>query len=450
MSSSSFADLGVSKPVVKALNERGFTSPFPIQQQVIEDVLDGQDVLVQSPTGSGKTLAFGVPLVDLVEASDRRPAALILAPTRELASQIVDELDSVCRSRALSIAAVYGGVGIQAQAKRAARAHIVVACPGRLEDLLQRRAFTLDNVHHLVLDEADRMLDMGFKPAVDRIVKKTPNDRQTLFFSATLEGAAGKLADAYTHDAVTHVNRPAPEKQGKVEHRFIHVSHQAKVETLLNELENTERGRTLVFVRTKHGADRLVKKLSRSPQIRAVAMHGNKSQNQRQRALADFEKGKVDTLVATDVAARGIDVADVTHVINYDLPEDQDTFVHRVGRTGRAGASGTGVSFVLAEQAREMGKIAKSLGLSHEYEQSGGPVSIHAETHTPKRGNRGGRGQDGSGQGGRSRGNGGRQGGPRGQGQGRSKNKGQGGQSSGAGRHKRQGKGAGNGQSRRG
>jgi superfamily II DNA/RNA helicase len=432
MSSSSFADLGVSKPVVNALNERGFTSPFPIQQQVIEDVLDGRDVLVQSPTGSGKTLAFGVPLVDLVEASDRRPAALILAPTRELASQIVDELDSVCRARALSIAAVYGGVGIQAQAKRAARAHIVVACPGRLEDLLQRRAFTLDNVHHLVLDEADRMLDMGFKPAVDRIVKKTPSDRQTLFFSATLEGAAGKLADAYTHDAVTHVNRPAPEKQGKVEHRFIHVSHQAKVETLLNELENTERGRTLVFVRTKHGADRLVKKLGRSPQIRAVAMHGNKSQNQRQRALADFEKGKVDTLVATDVAARGIDVADVTHVINYDLPEDQDTFVHRVGRTGRAGASGTGISFVLAEQARDMGKIARSLGLSHEYEQSGGPVSMHVETHPPKRG---GQGRPGGSRAGGSRTGGSRAGG-------------NGGKGRGPGRHRKQGKGAGNGNGR--
>ncbi len=444
MSSKSFADLGVSKPVVNALNERGFTSPFPIQQQVIEDVLDSRDVLVQSPTGSGKTLAFGVPLVDLVEAQDRRPAALILAPTRELASQIVDELDSVCRSRALSIAAVYGGVGIQAQAKRAARAHIVVACPGRLEDLLQRRAFTLDHVNHLVLDEADRMLDMGFKPAVDRIVKKINNNRQTLFFSATLEGAAGKLADAYTHDAVTHVNRPAPEKQGKVEHRFIHVSHQAKVETLLNELENSERGRTLVFVRTKHGADRLVKKLGRSPQIRAVAMHGNKSQNQRQRALADFEKGKVDTLVATDVAARGIDVADVTHVINYDLPEDQDTFVHRVGRTGRAGASGHGVSFVLAEQARDMGKIAKSLGLSHEYEQSGGPVSIHSETHTPKRsgGNRhGGGGRNGQGKG--------RSGGPRNSGGSDNRTR-KGGRDNGPGQHSKQGKGQSNGQSRRG
>ncbi|MEX0620773.1 MAG: DEAD/DEAH box helicase [Solirubrobacterales bacterium] len=463
MSSQSFADLGVSQPVVNALNERGFTSPFPIQQLVIPDVLDGRDVLVQSPTGSGKTLAFGVPLADLIKAEDRRPAALILAPTRELASQIVDELESICRSRALSIAAVYGGVGIQAQAKRAARAHIVVACPGRLEDLLQRRAFTLDHVRHLVLDEADRMLDMGFKPPVDRIVKKINNDRQTLFFSATLEGAAGKLADAYTHDAVTHVNRPAPEKQGKVEHRFIHVSHQAKVETLLNELENSERGRTLVFVRTKHGADRLVKKLGKSPQIKAVAMHGNKSQNQRQRALSDFEKGKVDTLVATDVAARGIDVADVTHVINYDLPEDQDTFVHRVGRTGRAGASGTGVSFVLAEQARDMGKIAKSLGLSREYEQSGGPVSIHAETHAPKRGG-GGRGGNGggnrSGQGGGRNGqsrSGSRSGGSRNSGSGGSGEGGSGngrsarnGESRGSGQHPKQGKGRGNGQQGRG
>ena len=392
--SKSFADLGVSRPVVNALTQRGFEAPFAVQRQVIEDVLDGRDVLVQSPTGSGKTLAFGVPLVDLITADSRRPSALILAPTRELASQIVDELESICQARALSIAPVYGGVGIQAQAKRAARAHIVVACPGRLEDLLQRRSFTLDHVEHLVLDEADRMLDMGFKPAVDRIVKKIHKDRQTLFFSATLEGAAGKLADAYTHNPVTHVNKPAPDKnQGKVEHRFIHLVHEAKVTSLLHELENSERGRTLVFVRTKHGADRLVKKLSRSPQIRAAAMHGNKSQNQRQRALADFESGKVDTLVATDVAARGIDVADVTHVINYDMPEDRDTFVHRVGRTGRAGADGIGISFVLADQARDMQKIAKSLGLSHEYEQSSAPVSIHSETTTPRLG-RSGRSSD--------------------------------------------------------
>ena len=382
MSKQSFADLGVSKAVVDSLRERGIEAPFPVQRQVIEDILDGDDVLVQSPTGSGKTLAFGVPLADLIAADSRRPAALILAPTRELASQIVDEMEGICHARALSIAAVYGGVGLQQQARRAAKAHIIVACPGRLEDQLQRRAFSLEHVRYLVLDEADRMLDMGFKPAVDRIVKQVDSSRQTLFFSATLEGAAGKLAAAYTIDPKTHVNRNSEEKQGKIEHRFVHVSHEAKLETLVGELEQAGRGRTLVFVRTKHGADRLVKKLGkRTKQVRAVAMHGNKSQNQRQRALADFEEGKVDTLVATDVAARGIDVADVTHVINFDMPEDQDTFVHRVGRTGRAGADGNGVSFVQADQARDMGRIAKSLGLHREWEASGGPVSIHAESH---------------------------------------------------------------------
>jgi superfamily II DNA/RNA helicase len=375
----------VSNAVVNSLRERGIEAPFPIQRQVIEDILEGDDVLVQSPTGSGKTLAFGVPLVDLVQAEDPRPSALILAPTRELASQIVDEMEAICHARALSIAAVYGGVGLQQQARRAARAHIIVACPGRLEDQLQRGAFSLKNVRYLVLDEADRMLDMGFKPAVDRIVRQVDDSRQTLFFSATLEGAAGKLANAYTIDPKTHVNKPSPEKQGKIEHRFIHVSHEAKLETLVGELENPDRGRTLVFVRTKHGADRLVKKLGkRSRQVRAVAMHGNKSQNQRQRALADFEDGRVDTLVATDVAARGIDVADVTHVINFDMPEDQDTFVHRVGRTGRAGADGNGISFVQADQTREFGKIARSLGLHKEWEASGGPVSIHSESHPKK------------------------------------------------------------------
>lgn len=372
-STQSFAGLGVSEPVVRALSERGIESPFPIQSQVIGDVLDGDDLLVQSPTGSGKTLAFGVPLVDMIAASDRRPAALVLAPTRELASQIVDEMEAICRARALSIAAVYGGVGLQAQGRRAARSHIIVACPGRLEDQLQRGAFNLNQVRYLVLDEADRMLDMGFRPAVDRIVKRLPPERQTLFFSATLEGAAGAQAEAYTIDPRVHVSDPELEDEGRVEHRFIHVNHEAKVDTLIHELENGRRGRTLVFVRTRHGADRLVKKLGKRSRIRAVAMHGNKSQNQRQRALDDFARGRVDTLVATDVAARGIDVDGVTHVINFDLPPDQDTFVHRIGRTARAGNDGTQISFVMTDQAKEMWKIARSLGLGRELEAAGVP-----------------------------------------------------------------------------
>ena len=330
MSSQSFADLGVSKAVSAALAKRGITEPFAIQALMIGDVLAGRDVLAKSPTGSGKTLAFGVPMVDRIEAEARRPAALILAPTRELAEQIVDEIRSIAHSRALKVAAVFGGVGIPAQAKKAANAHIVVATPGRLEDLLERGDLTLDRVRILVLDEADRMLDMGFKPPVDRIVAQMPSDRQTLFFSATLEGAAGKVAAAYTHDARRHVHAPKAETRA-TEHRFVHLSHEAKVDALVKELRDTERGRTLVFVRTKRGADRLVKKLG-NQKVRAVAMHGNKSQSQRRRALASFERGDCDTLVATDVASRGIDVEDITHVINFDAPEDRDTYVHQIGR----------------------------------------------------------------------------------------------------------------------
>jgi superfamily II DNA/RNA helicase len=231
---------------------------------------------------------------------------------------------------------------------------------------MQRGDITLKHVQILVLDEADRMLDMGFKPPVDRIVSHMPSERQTLFFSATLEGAAGKLAKAYTRDAVRHVHAPPVDKSAETVHRFIHLSHEAKVDTLVAELNETERGRTLVFVRTKRGADRLVKKLSRE-NISAEAMHGNKSQNQRRRALASFEKGTCQTLVATDVAARGIDVDDITHVINFDAPEDRDTYVHRTGRTGRAGASGMAASFILPDQIHEMGKVAKDLGLDREF-----------------------------------------------------------------------------------
>ena len=372
MSDKSFADLGLSRPIVAALEERGFTKPFSVQELVIGDILDGRDVLVQSPTGSGKTLAFGAPLVDLVDRDSRETSVLVLAPTRELASQIVDEMESLCRSRGISIAAVYGGVGIQAQARRAGRADILVACPGRLEDLIQRGAVRLDHVRHLVLDEADRMLDMGFKPAVDRIVRQTPDDRQTLFFSATLEGAAGKLAAAYTTDPVTHRNESeAASNRGRLRCEFVHTGDAPKVDVLVESLGEPGRGRTLVFVRTKHGADRLVKKLSRDPSIRAAAIHGNKSQNQRQRALDDFERGRVDTLVATDVAARGIDVAEVTHVINFDMPGDSDTFVHRVGRTARAGSDGMGISFVAPGQEAEMAKMARTLGLGSEFDAAG-------------------------------------------------------------------------------
>jgi superfamily II DNA/RNA helicase len=388
----SFADLGVSTPVVDALRSRGITNPFPVQQLVIEDVLDGTDVLVQSPTGSGKTFAFGLPIVERLDSNGPRPAALVLAPTRELACQIVDEMESICRVRALKIAAVYGGVGINPQMKAVRKAHIVVATPGRLEDLIQRRAIDLSRIRILVLDEADRMLDMGCKPPVDRIVSLLPRKRQTLFFSATLEGATGKLASAYTYKPRTHTQAPKQERKADIRHRFASVGSQsAKLDSLLAELEHGDSGRTLVFVRTKRGADRLVKKL-KAEAVKTLAMHGDKTQSQRQKALARFERGELQALVATDVAARGIDVAEITHVINFDLPEDAETYTHRVGRTGRAGASGEAVSFVLADQRGEMRGIAKTLGVLDEYHagvghgghENGGGGGAHRGSRKPR------------------------------------------------------------------
>ncbi len=364
MSTQSFADLGVSSAVLGSLSEQGFTHPFAIQRDVIGDVLEGRDVLAKSPTGSGKTLAFGIPLVDRIKADDPRPAALILAPTRELATQIVDEIYAIAHARALRVTAVYGGVGLVKQARDAARSHVLVATPGRLEDLLARGAFTLKNVRMLVLDEADRMLDMGFRPAVDRIVALCPATRQTLFFSATLDGEAGRVATEYTQDPVIHERGPTARRAAvDVEHRFLPVAHEDRLDALVTELRR-DRELTLVFVRTKHGADRLVKRL-RNHGVDAVAMHGNKSQRQREQALARFESGDVDTLVATDVAARGIDVSGISHVINFDPPADGETYVHRIGRTGRAGAKGIGITLVAPAEHRDVSRLATRLGLEH-------------------------------------------------------------------------------------
>lgn len=367
MSTQSFADLGVSRAVQQSLSQQGITKPFAIQRDVIGDVLHGRDVLAKSPTGSGKTLAFGIPLVELINADDPRPSALVLAPTRELASQILDDIRAIAHSRALGVTAVYGGVGLVKQARDAARSHVLVATPGRLEDLLARSAFTLANVRMLVLDEADRMLDMGFRPAVDRIVAQCPAKRQTLFFSATLDGDAGRLAKQYTRQPVVHEHGPAARRASiDVEHRFLAVADEHRIEALVGELRR-DRELALVFVRTKRGADRLVKRL-RDHGVQAVAMHGNKTQGQRERALASFESGVVDTLVATDVAARGIDVSGISHVINFDPPADSDTYVHRIGRTGRAGAKGIGITLVGRAQRHDVHQLAARLGLQHALE----------------------------------------------------------------------------------
>ena len=386
MTQHTFRELGVSSPIVDALSARSIHEPFPIQALVLPDALAGIDVLAKSPTGSGKTLAFAVPIVERTVATDPRPTALVLVPTRELAAQVTAELQSLAPSKKLTVAAVYGGMPLNAQAKRAKRAHVLVATPGRLEDLANRRLVDLSHVRTFVLDEADRMLDMGFQPQVDRIVRRLPRNRQTMFFSATLDGPVGELARAYTNSPARYEAEHANKQPSEIEHTFVSVTQDSKVETLVEHIRSTD-GLTLVFVRTKRGADKLVQKLGRQ-NVRAVAMHGDMSQNARERALSQFESGKVSTLVATDVAARGLDLDDITHVINFDPPGEDKDYVHRTGRTGRAGRSGKAITFVLPEQQAETSHVARKLGYTEEFEEAGLRSARPKLMYTSRRGRR--------------------------------------------------------------
>jgi ATP-dependent RNA helicase RhlE len=377
----------VSPPVVDALAARSIHEPFRIQALVLPDALAGLDVLAKSPTGSGKTLAFALPIVERTTTADARPSALVLVPTRELAAQVSAELESLVPAKGLKVAAVYGGVPLNAQAKRAKSAHVLVATPGRLQDLAERRLVDLSHVRILVLDEADRMLDMGFQPQVDRIVRRLPRNRQTMFFSATLDGPVGELARNYTNSPSRFEAALAEEQEpGEIEHQFVSVTADTKVETLVKQI-NSSNGLTLVFVRTKRGADKLVQKLARHD-VRAVAMHGDMSQGARERALSRFESGKVTTLVATDVAARGLDLDDITHVINFDPPGEDKDYVHRTGRTGRAGRSGKAITLVLPEQQAETSHVARRLGHRAQFEEAGLQSARAKLMYTSRRGRR--------------------------------------------------------------
>jgi ATP-dependent RNA helicase RhlE len=368
--STTFPDLGVSAVVADALAKRDITLPFPIQVLVMEDALAGRDVLAKSKTGSGKTLAFALPIVErLTPGAGQRPQALVLVPTRELASQVVREFDDVARAKNMKVAAAYGGVSIREQATAIRTADILVATPGRLEDLCDRGQVRLTGIRILILDEADRMLDMGFEPQVAAIVRRIPKERQTMFFSATLEGAVGQLASRYTNDAVFHEIVGVKATVDEAGHRFIPVTDHGKVDALI-ELLLAEPGLALVFVRTKRGADRLAMKLKQKG-LSVAAMHGDLSQQQRERTLAKFTSGKIATLIATDVAARGLDVENIAHVINYDPPADDNGYVHRVGRTARAGATGMGVTLVTPSQQGDVSRMAARLQLGEEFEAEG-------------------------------------------------------------------------------
>jgi superfamily II DNA/RNA helicase len=371
--------------VCELLAARGIDAPFQIQSLVIPEALRGGDVLAKSPTGSGKTLAFAIPIAQLVELDAETPFALVLVPTRELCAQVTEEFALIAGDK-VKIASVYGGVPLKAQADEAKRAHVIIATPGRLQDLVDRGLVKLDHVRILVLDEADRMLDMGFKPQVDKLVRRLHDDRQTMFFSATLDGEVGELARRYTHfPARFEGELPADRRSGDVDHRFVAVTQDNKVSTLVDLLNQEETGLALVFVRTKAGADRLVEKLRRHD-VDAAAIHGDKGQAQRESALHRFDTGKVKTLVATDVAARGLDVDDITHVINFDPPEEPDVYTHRVGRTGRAGRGGVGITLVLPEQQADVSRVARMQGQVDRFEETGMTVARPRLVYKSRRG----------------------------------------------------------------
>ena len=359
---SSFTDLGVPSDVVASLAARGITEAFPIQSMAIPPALAGKDVCGRAPTGSGKTLAFGIPLAQRVtRARPARPRALVLAPTRELAAQIHEELRVLLTPRKKSVASFYGGVSFTPQLKMLRRGvDVAVACPGRLGDLVRRGVMILDEVEIVVIDEADRMADMGFLPEVKRILDQVRPDRQTLLFSATLDGDVDVLIRKYQRSPERCEVAVDAAEADRTTHHFLHAAREDRV--VMTASLVAEHGSAIVFCRTKHGADRLAGQLQRAG-VAAVPIHGGRSQAQRDRALAAFSQGRATALVATDVAARGIHVDNVGCVVHFDVAGDHKDYVHRSGRTGRAGADGVVVSFVTDSDVAKVRQLQKALDM---------------------------------------------------------------------------------------
>ncbi|MGE3172070.1 MAG: DEAD/DEAH box helicase [Planctomycetota bacterium] len=359
-----FARLGLAAPILRALAACNHTTPTPIQERAIPPLLDGRDLLGIAQTGTGKTAAFALPILQYLHEEQEQPQprqarVLVLAPTRELASQIVASFRTYGANLPLRHEVVYGGVGMTPQIRALARGtDVLVATPGRLLDLIGQRKVDLSAVEILVLDEADRMLDMGFVRDVERILAQLPRERQSLLFSATMPDSVARLAKGLLYEPETVAVTPPAATTERVEQHVCFVEQSGKRELLAHLLTQQSFGRTLVFTRTKHGADRVVKHLDKDG-IAARAIHGNKSQNQRERALEAFRNGQTLVLVATDLAARGIDVADVTHVVNFDLPDVAESYVHRIGRTARAGREGVAISFCSQDECDALRAIEK-------------------------------------------------------------------------------------------
>lgn len=355
-----FADLGVSPDLVAALESRGILSPFAVQQLTIADALAGRDVCGKAKTGSGKTLAFGLPLLQMIDGAEpRRPHGIILVPTRELALQVRDELAPLGAARGLSVVAIYGGAKLETQAAELQEgAEIVVATPGRMIDMIERKEIFLDDIVKVVIDEADRMADMGFLPQVEWILRHVPGQHQTLLFSATLDGVVDTLIKRYQTDPAMHEVVSPQVTVEQMQHRFLLVHEMDKVRVAASIIRNSNR--TIIFVRTKRAADRVAENL-RKEGVDAASIHGDLRQSQREKALRDFTDGNLKALVATDVAARGIHVDEVDVVIHYDPPEDHKAYLHRSGRTARAGATGVVATLVLWNEELEVRRLLKRL-----------------------------------------------------------------------------------------
>lgn len=373
-------ELGVPKNIISGLLSRGIEAPFPVQEATLPDALAGNDICGKAPTGSGKTLAFGIAIaVKVTKSRPGRPTGLVLVPTRELAAQVAKEISLLCGGSDIRVSAVYGGAGYGPQVKAARASSIVVATPGRLEDLIKRRDLDLGAVAVAVIDEADRMADMGFMPAVKRIMRAVTTNRQTLLFSATLDGDIDMLIREFQNSPKRHAVATA-ENAGEIDHLFWNVSRDNRTKVLAEIATQYERA--IVFCRTKHGSDRLAGNLE-SMGINTCVIHGNRSQAQREKALEQFRRGKATVMVATDVAARGIHIDAVPVVVHFDMPEDPKDYIHRSGRTGRAGMKGTVISLIDKSMRRTTTSLCRGMKFDVIYDEPNFNLSEPAKPVRP-------------------------------------------------------------------
>src|SRR5262245_6738245 len=353
-----FSDLGLSEPTLEALAHLGYASPTPIQEQAIPPLLEGRDVIGQAQTGTGKTAAFGLPMVEYADPDDPNVQALVLTPTRELCIQVTQALRAYGERKDLNVVAVFGGAPIRDQATRLKDSQIVVGTVGRVMDMISRHHLFLDDARYVVLDEADEMLDLGFLEDVEAILKRSPMGRQTALFSATVPPEIRRLADTFMHDPVEIKVRAATLTIDTVDQYYVEVPDREKPDALVKVLKDERPDQAIVFVRTKIGVDRLARRLGDAG-VRVKALHGDMSQGQRDGVMIAFKGGRERLLIATDVAARGLDITGVSHVVNYDIPNSPDIYVHRIGRTGRAGESGRAITLITPKQRRELQAIER-------------------------------------------------------------------------------------------